>query len=218
MNIKSTLVVAACATPILIFSGMDWEWAKLSYQYLVLQYIGIPSVFIGMIIPFVWPLYLYLNQNKEASYGLKARVLGRAFLAAWGFSTILKAFTNRVPREPFEDLGLIDFSQQFRFGWLQGNNLWESLIEGFPSGHTMTAFAMSFAIRPFLASSKAQNGVVIYALYIGLGVSFTVHWLSDAVAGGLIGYALGNLSPYRISITSPLTIFTEPLTRRNRTK
>ena len=32
---------------------------------------------------------------------------------------------------------------------------------------------------------------LVYAIYICIGVSTTIHWLSDAVAGGLIGIAIG---------------------------
>ncbi|NUN99438.1 MAG: phosphatase PAP2 family protein [Saprospiraceae bacterium] len=184
-------LLAAGSAVFLMFSGVDWWWARVSWQYLFLQYAGIPSVFIGIILPVALPLYFYLNRKNQPRYGLLAAVSFRAFLWAWGLSTLLKSFTNRVPREPFEDLGTTDFSQQFRFGFLQGNNLWESLIEGFPSGHTMTAFAMSYGILPFLTSRKSKIWAIVYAVYIGLGVSVTVHWLSDAVTGGLTGYMIG---------------------------
>ena len=32
---------------------------------------------------------------------------------------------------------------------------------------------------------------VTYALYIGIGVSMTIHWFSDFVAGALIGTIVG---------------------------
>jgi membrane-associated phospholipid phosphatase len=186
------ILLAAIFAALLIYSGIDWWWAKLSYRYSFLQYLGIPSVFIGMILPVALPPYFYLTRKSQPRNGVLATVSFRAFLWAWGLSTFLKAFTNRVPREPFEDLGTTDFSQQFRFGFLQGENLWESLIEGFPSGHTMTAFAMSLAIYPFLTSRRNKVWAIAYAVYIGLGVSVTVHWLSDAVTGALIGYMIGD--------------------------
>lgn len=187
------ILLAICCTILLIFSGIDWQWAKLSDQYRIIQYLGIPSVFIGMVVPVVLPLYFFVKRKSNVKNSMLSAVSFKAFLSAWAFSTFCKAFTNRLTREPFEDLGVTDFSQQFRFGFLQGENLWESLIEGFPSGHTMTAFAMSFAILPFLTSSKTRQMAIIYAVYIGLGVSVTVHWLSDALAGALIGIALGNI-------------------------
>jgi hypothetical protein len=32
---------------------------------------------------------------------------------------------------------------------------------------------------------------IIYALYVGLGVSVTIHWFSDFVAGAIIGSVIG---------------------------
>jgi membrane-associated phospholipid phosphatase len=32
---------------------------------------------------------------------------------------------------------------------------------------------------------------ITYALYIGLGVSMTIHWFSDFAAGAIIGSAIG---------------------------
>lgn len=190
-SILLATILAVLAAAALIYAGIDWGWAKLSEHAILLQYIGIPSVFIGMLVPIAGPLYLYLKRKQHPHYSAMSAAAFKAFLGALGYSTLLKAFTNRVAREPFEALGNSNFSQQFRLGFLQGNNLWESLVEGFPSGHTMTAFAMSVAVLPFLVTRKAKSWAIIYALYIGLGVSVTVHWLSDAVAGGLIGAAIG---------------------------
>jgi len=33
--------------------------------------------------------------------------------------------------------------------------------------------------------------VIIYALYIGFGVSISIHWFSDFVAGAIIGVVIG---------------------------
>jgi hypothetical protein len=32
---------------------------------------------------------------------------------------------------------------------------------------------------------------ILYAFYIGLGVSMTIHWYSDFVAGAIIGSVVG---------------------------
>ncbi|MBL7979393.1 MAG: phosphatase PAP2 family protein [Bacteroidetes Order II. Incertae sedis bacterium] len=185
------LVFAVFLAVLCLFSGLDWIWAKWSEQWMWLQYIAIPSVFIGILMPVVLPIWLFLRGKKHVMDAFRAKAALYAFIATWGISTFMKAFTNRIPREPFEALGEVDFSAQFRFGFLQGANLWESLVEGFPSGHAMTAFAMSFALLPFIRRRELRLLVVWYALYIGWGVTMTVHWLSDALAGGIIGIAIG---------------------------
>jgi hypothetical protein len=35
--------------------------------------------------------------------------------------------------------------------------------------------------------------VVAYALYVGLGVSMTIHWFSDFAAGAIIGTVIGTV-------------------------
>ena len=36
-----------------------------------------------------------------------------------------------------------------------------------------------------------QGIVMLYAVYIGMGVSMTIHWFSDVVAGAIIGAVIG---------------------------
>jgi undecaprenyl-diphosphatase len=60
----------------------------------------------------------------------------------------------------------------------------------FPSGHTMTAFAISLVVSYFYPSLEAP----LYFLAISIGVSRVVlgmHFLSDVLAGALLGSALG---------------------------
>jgi undecaprenyl-diphosphatase len=60
----------------------------------------------------------------------------------------------------------------------------------FPSGHTMTAFAISLVVSYFYPSLEAP----LYFLAISIGISRVVlgmHFLSDVLAGALLGSALG---------------------------
>ena len=66
------------------------------------------------------------------------------------------------------------------------------VFDGWPSGHTTVAFAMSVAFLYVLPRNKKwQIFFLAYAVYIGLGVGVTIHWISDAFAGALIGTAVG---------------------------
>jgi len=182
------VLFAFVSTPLLIFSGADWAWAKWSEQLMFLQYLAIPSVFIGILAPLVLLVWYAAKPAHRAALVQVGKAFGWAFL----LSTVLKSMTNRMAREPFEVLGALDFSTYFRFGFLQGANWWESLIEGYPSGHTLTAFAMVFALLPFLPPLRWKRLAIGYALYMGLGVSLTVHWLSDVVTGAFLGMAIGH--------------------------
>jgi len=105
--------------------------------------------------------------------------------------TILKIFTNRVDMEPFEPIGTVDFSNQFRFGFMNSNYWWESLSEGWPSGHTMIAVAMSISIHNLLRNKFTRAINIIYPICIALSVSTAFHWFSDVVSGGIIGVFIG---------------------------
>ena len=42
---------------------------------------------------------------------------------------------------------------------------------------------------------------VAYAFYVGLGVSMTIHWLSDFIAGAILGTVVGVVVGRRFSAT-----------------
>jgi len=51
---------------------------------------------------------------------------------------------------------------------------------------------MSAAMWTLYPRSKVVRCVApLYALYIGVGVSMTIHWFSDFVAGAIFGAAIG---------------------------
>lgn len=79
-----------------------------------------------------------------------------------------------------------DTSRAFQFGFGQGGIFW-----GWPSSHTTVAFATAFALISLIPRSKWRWLALIYAFFIGLGVSVTIHWFSEFVAGALIGAAVG---------------------------
>ena len=51
---------------------------------------------------------------------------------------------------------------------------------------------MSFALIMMYPKNKLVKIVALaYALYIGLGVSVSIHWFSDFVAGAILGTLIG---------------------------
>ena len=72
---------------------------------------------------------------------------------------------------------------------------WATLLPpdqfSFPSGHTMTAFAVAIAVAVL---SQPHVGLLFCALSIAMSrVLLGMHFLSDVVAGALIGTGLGYL-------------------------
>jgi hypothetical protein len=50
------------------------------------------------------------------------------------------------------------------------------------------------AVTIFTLSSKQRwlgYAAIAYALYIGVGVSMTIHWFSDFAAGAILGSVIG---------------------------
>jgi membrane-associated phospholipid phosphatase len=82
---------------------------------------------------------------------------------------------------------LVDSSHGFQFGFLKGGVFW-----GWPSSHTTVAFAMAACLIALYPKNKMLVPLsALYALYVGFAVSVTIHWLSEFVAGAIIGSMIG---------------------------
>jgi membrane-associated phospholipid phosphatase len=113
--------------------------------------------------------------------------LGQAAIDAAVITSVLKAFTGRPG--PQHNLRSNDYSNEFRFGFLRGG-----IYQGWPSSHTAAAFAMATTLIGLYPDNSAIKICgLTYATLIGVGVSTNIHWFSDVVAGGLIGYAIGTI-------------------------
>ena len=168
-------------------SGFDWRWF-LATRNPALRSWMFPAVHIGGLMPLALPLILF-------AFGIIARS-ARTILTGWavGQAALLgalivvayKAFTGRA--HPAHGAGA-DISHVFHFGFLRGGVFW-----GWPSSHTTIVFAM--AVTVFTLSPKQRwLGVmaILYAFYVGVGVSMTIHWYSDFVAGAIIGSVIGTV-------------------------
>ena len=82
---------------------------------------------------------------------------------------------------------VIDSSHGFQFGFLKGGIFW-----GWPSGHTTVAFSMALCLILLYPKNKIIDFcALVYAFYIGLSVSVTIHWVSEFAAGAIIGSVIG---------------------------
>jgi membrane-associated phospholipid phosphatase len=105
-----------------------------------------------------------------------------------------KAFTGRRP-PPFHGFrmsamnegSLLDSSHGFQWGFLKGGVFW-----GWPSSHTAVTFAMMTCLIMLWSKKKLLvAAALLHACHIGLGVSVTIHWFSEFVAGAIIGSVIG---------------------------
>ena len=188
------LISAVLVSVLFILTGLDWFWLQLSHEYSIVQYLFIGAALIGIPVSVLAPVVTFIVAKKKQSRKMQisALAMGQSVILSIIISTFFKIFIGRVAPEPFKDIGSKDFSREFRFGFFEGNGIWDTIIEGWPSGHTMAAFAMVISLIIFYADKRWLKAIcLVYAIYVGIGVSTTIHWLSDAIAGGLIGIAIG---------------------------
>ena len=177
--------VAITLTVALVLSGFDWQYFLWTRSPRLRAWL-FPAVPIGGLLPITLPLILLLlgwltgsaRTRLTVCAIIQAEILGGVVAAAY------KAITGRA--HPPLGTGT-DLTHVFKFGLLRGGVFW-----GWPSSHTTIAFAMAVTVFRLFPKQKWLGYFAIsYAFYIGFGVSMTIHWFSDFVAGALIGTVVG---------------------------
>ena len=178
-------LAAILATLVLVVSGLDWQYFLWTRSPALRAWL-FPAVPIGGLLPIALPFALLVLGTLARSSAIRlpgwaisqAEIIGGIIAAAY------KAVTGRAhPGHAVTP----DLSHIFKFGLLRGGVFW-----GWPSSHTTIAFSMAVAVLTLFPKQKWMGYLAIcYAFYIGFGVSITIHWFSDFVAGALIGTVVG---------------------------
>ncbi len=186
-------VLAIVLTMAVVMSGGDWSYFQLARRTEVVRFAR-PAIVLGSMVPILGTLVILLVGElwKNRRVITTAWALGQAAILGYLISCFYKAFTGRIPPPRFRILPanhvlLVDSSHGFQFGWLKGGVFW-----GWPSSHATVAFAMAVclvALHP--GKRKLAFCALLYAFYVGLGVSVTIHWFSEFVAGAIIGSVIG---------------------------
>lgn len=180
--------LAITLTALLVLSGFDWWFFERTRAIFMLY----PMVFAGIIgffVPIVVPLGIYLRGVRAGAGDLKriAWIVAHAEAAAWVIATAYKVVTGRTQPEFLTHLNTADISRDFHFGFLEYGMYW-----GWPSAHAATACAMAAALYALYSRSRIVRYVAIpYAIYMIVGAAIGFHWLSDALAGALVGTGVG---------------------------
>jgi membrane-associated phospholipid phosphatase len=182
------ILIAIFITFISVVSGFDWYYF-INFKDGLIYKIFFPAVVIGGFLPIVIPLTLLIygkiKRNKKILNVGYALV--QAVMLGWLISSFLKSLTGRIPPPMTLVSNAIDISRGFRFGILEGGIFW-----GWPSSHTTIAFAMAVTLATLYAKKKSVEYIaVIYAVYIGIGISMSIHWFSEFIAGAIIGTIIG---------------------------
>ncbi len=177
-------LLAILSTAVIVLSGFDWFYFVHTQTTLV-RTISFIGVMLGSFVPTIFSVCIIVIgwMRRDRALTLKGWIVGQAALIGLIISSVYKAFTGRV--QPPYDM-LVDISREFQFGLWRHGIFW-----GWPSSHTTTSFAFAFAFFVIFSESKWKWLVIFYAFFVGLGVSTTIHWFSEFVAGALIGAAIG---------------------------
>jgi membrane-associated phospholipid phosphatase len=185
---------AIILTYLSVASGFDWYYFSHT-RFGNLFALTMPAAVAGFFLPIIVPMALYYWGEWRGSRRLMrvAVTIAQAEALGWIVSSLYKAFTGRLQPELLPSGVLDDISRQFNFGFWENGIFW-----GWPSSHTTVAFAGVAALiclypknRPLALAAGA------YALYIGLGVSVSVHWFSDFLAGAILGTLIGAVTARR---------------------
>lgn len=178
-------LAAIILTYFIVASDFDWWWYTHTSKLAIEKYF-FAAVFLGMVVPIIAPLgFILLGRLKSVKAHMTGWALAQAALVGVLVSWLYKAFTGRIP--PAHANFLTDISHGFQFGWLKGG-----VFYGWPSSHTTVAFATAVCFCVMYRKNKIACALaLVYAFYIGLGVSMNIHWFSEFVAGAFIGTAVG---------------------------
>jgi membrane-associated phospholipid phosphatase len=178
-------ILAIGATWIIVSSGLDWLYFRATRQ--IARYL-FPAVMLGWLVPVVFPIVSCMigSARKDRRAICSAYAAAQAAVIGLLISSFYKAFTGR-PGLRYSIHTMIDTSREFRFGFLRGG-----VFFGWPSSHTTVAFAIAAAVLMLYPENRTmRRAALLYAVYVGVGVSMTIHWFSDFVAGAIIGAVIG---------------------------
>lgn len=180
-------IAAISLTAFIVLTNLDWHYFELTRG--TIQQLGLPAAIIGFFVPVVIPvgMYAYGHFGHQDYLRRAATAIAQSEMVAYLISTTYKAFTGRMQPEFYTVLNTIDNSRDFNFGFLQHGVFW-----GWPSSHAAVALAMVAAVFIVFPRNRIiQASAAAYGLFIALGVSVSIHWLSDAIAGAIVGAAAG---------------------------
>jgi hypothetical protein len=178
--------LAIGVTVLIVCSDFDWRYFKATRPWASDLF---PAVIVGLVVPILFPVVSYIvgSVRKDQRVIWSAYATAQAGIIGLFISSLYKAFTGR-PGLGHSIVTLTDMSKVFHFGFLQGG-----VFYGWPSTHTTVAVAIAAAIWKLYPDKRLmRTGALLYGVYVGVGVSMTIHWFSDCVAGAIFGAVIGN--------------------------
>jgi len=187
-------VAGAGATWGIIDIGADYRVHTYFRGKPTLQYFFLPVGVTGSLGPLAVGGYLYFKGKGETdteTLGAGCAVL-QANMITFTYISLLKAATGRPNPDPEKYGDMREASRTFRWGFGRGGIFW-----GWPSGHTGATMTTISALTAYYPGNiRLKVAGYSFVAYTMVGVcaigNGSMHWASDAVAGALMGYAIGS--------------------------
>ena len=193
--------LAIALTFVLVMTGADW-WFYVHTRYPLLHPLVYAAGLGGFFVPVLVPVCLYIvgEMRKDARMMVVAGALAQAALIAYLISIFYKTFTGRIQPDFIYSIGTSDITHEFHFGILHNGIFW-----GWPSSHAAVAFALAAAL--WVLYERAPIGryiALLYAILVAIGAAIGFHWLSDVLAGAIIGTLAGGVVAKRFLTNNPV--------------
>lgn len=175
--------LAILLTAVLVLSGADWwffEHTRSDAFHPLIWAAGIGGFFVPILVPVI--LYYWGEFQRNRCVINLGAAAGQAAVIAYLVTVIYKIFTGREQPEFLTHYSNVDITRDFHFGIWQNGIFW-----GWPSSHAAVAFAASFAIIFLVRRNSVRAIAFLYAIFIAVGAGIGFHWLSDVVAGAILG-------------------------------
>jgi membrane-associated phospholipid phosphatase len=193
-NDGTNFLAAGLGTWAFVETGADWQFRTFLYGHPDFSSVAYNvAMYPGYILTALTPFALY--GTGFFSGDEKLQIAGLAVLQAGGIASLYHViFTMATGRsEPhlvdhWHHTRIdtdVDFSGDFDWFKMQ-------ILDGWPSGHAMSSMAVASTLahlypeKPWVSAAAYS-----YAAVIGVGVAVSDHWVSDVIAGALMGYAIG---------------------------
>ncbi|MFP5387619.1 MAG: phosphatase PAP2 family protein [Bacteriovoracia bacterium] len=180
-------------TPLIIMSGLDAE-VNDTFDNRRRNDIFSVGVTAGYLAPALLGVPLYINgRTKEDPETLRASyAVLQSTIITVSYISLLKGFTGRPPPNNSAERSIQEQSEEFNFGLFERGIFW-----GWPSGHMGTTMALASTLTHYYPDTDwikwAGYGTSAYMfVLVSAHDKGQMHWFSDAVAGGLMGYAIGS--------------------------
>ncbi|MDR0598573.1 MAG: phosphatase PAP2 family protein [Treponema sp.] len=182
-------LLSGCITYGFIRGGLDWLWYQMAYGNRTLARLGMASNLVGYCVPALFPALSYAAgiAAKKKKWQTLGIAITQAALIACVVKPVLSALTGRKQAGIYDlDPSPSDYSGDFSFGFLN-----RGFIDGWPSGHTMHAMAAMVILSELSEKKRVAIPAYLYAAAMIAGMAFCDHWVSDNIAGAMMGYAIG---------------------------